>query len=98
MSSKWTELTYSSPSAWPPSVLCGSGILSWLASSGHSNPGQIYDGYKEVEVLDPACTEFLAKGTDFFRHFNLKAPKCHFCFVGKKTCRHPGPAASKVRR
>ncbi|MBW0487097.1 hypothetical protein O181_026812 [Austropuccinia psidii MF-1] len=32
MSSKLTELTESSPSAPPPSVLCGSGILSQLAS------------------------------------------------------------------
>ncbi|MBW0499753.1 hypothetical protein O181_039468 [Austropuccinia psidii MF-1] len=63
MSSKMTGLTESSPSALPPSVLCGSGILSWLASpwsmasSGHFDPGQTYDGYKAVEVLDPPCTE-----------------------------------------
>ncbi|MBW0508036.1 hypothetical protein O181_047751 [Austropuccinia psidii MF-1] len=55
MSSKLTELMDASPSAPPPSVLCGSGILSWLASpcsmafSGHFDPGQTYDGYKEVE-------------------------------------------------
>ncbi|MBW0566332.1 hypothetical protein O181_106047 [Austropuccinia psidii MF-1] len=62
MSSKLTELTESSPSAPPPSVLNGSGILSRfsspsMASSGHFDPTQTYDGYKEVEVLDPACTE-----------------------------------------
>ncbi|MBW0554898.1 hypothetical protein O181_094613 [Austropuccinia psidii MF-1] len=54
-----TELTDFSPSVPPPSVLCGSGILSklaspWLvASSGNFDPGQIYAGYKAVEVLDP---------------------------------------------
>ncbi|MBW0557691.1 hypothetical protein O181_097406 [Austropuccinia psidii MF-1] len=69
MSSKLTKLTESSPSAPPPSVLHGSAILSQfpspsLASSGHFDPTQIYDGYNAVEVLDPACTEFLAKGKD----------------------------------
>ncbi|MBW0519008.1 hypothetical protein O181_058723 [Austropuccinia psidii MF-1] len=58
MSSKLTELTYSSTSVPPPSFLCDSGILSWMASSGHFDPGRIYDGYKAVEVLDPTCTEF----------------------------------------
>ncbi|MBW0505419.1 hypothetical protein O181_045134 [Austropuccinia psidii MF-1] len=54
MSSKPTELTSSSPSAPPPSVLCGYGILSELASprsmasSGHFDPSQAYDGYKAV--------------------------------------------------
>ncbi|MBW0489728.1 hypothetical protein O181_029443 [Austropuccinia psidii MF-1] len=47
MSSKLTELTESSPSAPPPSVHCDPGILSQLASSGHFDPGQTYDGYKE---------------------------------------------------
>ncbi|MBW0524164.1 hypothetical protein O181_063879 [Austropuccinia psidii MF-1] len=91
-----TELTDSSPSALTPSVLCGSGILSqlaslWLmASSGHFDPGQTYDGYKAVEVLDPSCIECLAKGKDCFYHFNKKSSKCHFCFVGKKPCCCPG--------
>ncbi|MBW0579008.1 hypothetical protein O181_118723 [Austropuccinia psidii MF-1] len=67
MSSKLTELTESSPSAPPPSVLCGSGVFSQLsspsmASSGHFDPSQTYDGFRAVEVLDPACTECLAKG------------------------------------
>ncbi|MBW0514411.1 hypothetical protein O181_054126 [Austropuccinia psidii MF-1] len=103
MSSKLTELTDSSPSAPPPYVPCGSGILNWLvspwsmASSGNFDPCQIYDGYKAVEVLDPPCTEFLAKGKDCFQHFNPKSSKCHFCFVGKKPCHHPGSAASNVR-
>ncbi|MBW0547089.1 hypothetical protein O181_086804 [Austropuccinia psidii MF-1] len=104
MSSKLTELTDSSPSAPPPSVLCGSGILNWLASpwsmasSGHFDPGQIYDGYKVVEVLDPPCTKRLAKGKDCFQHFNPKSSKHNFCFVGKKPFCHPGTAASNVRR
>ncbi|MBW0572937.1 hypothetical protein O181_112652, partial [Austropuccinia psidii MF-1] len=68
MSSKLTELTESSPSAPPPSVLCGSGIFSQLsspsmASSGRFDPSQTYYGYRAVEVLDPACTECLAKVT-----------------------------------
>ncbi|MBW0475496.1 hypothetical protein O181_015211 [Austropuccinia psidii MF-1] len=55
MSSKLTELTSSSPSVPPQSVLCGYGILSQLgspwsvASSGNFDPSQIYDGYKVVE-------------------------------------------------
>ncbi|MBW0495630.1 hypothetical protein O181_035345 [Austropuccinia psidii MF-1] len=93
-----TELTDSSPSAPPPSALCGSGILSQLASSGHFDPVQIYNGYKAVEVLDPPCTECLAKGKNFFQHFNPKSSKFHFCFVGKKPCCHPGSVASNVRR
>ncbi|MBW0569542.1 hypothetical protein O181_109257 [Austropuccinia psidii MF-1] len=73
MSSKLTELTESSPYAPPPSVLHSSGILSQfsspsMASSCHFDPTQAYDGYKAVEVLDPACTEFLAKGKDCFEH------------------------------
>ncbi|MBW0552423.1 hypothetical protein O181_092138 [Austropuccinia psidii MF-1] len=51
MSSKLTELTESSPSALPPSVLCGSGIFSRLsspsmASSQNFDPSQTYHGYK----------------------------------------------------
>ncbi|MBW0569749.1 hypothetical protein O181_109464 [Austropuccinia psidii MF-1] len=34
-----------------------------MASPGHFNPSQTYDGYKAVEVLDPACTECLAMVT-----------------------------------
>ncbi|MBW0580185.1 hypothetical protein O181_119900 [Austropuccinia psidii MF-1] len=68
MSSKLTELTESSPSAPPLSVLCGSGIFSQLsspsmASSGHFDPSQTYDGFRAVEALDPSCTKFLAKVT-----------------------------------
>ncbi|MBW0566198.1 hypothetical protein O181_105913 [Austropuccinia psidii MF-1] len=79
MSSKLTELTESSPSATPPSVLCGSGVPSQLASSGHFDPSQDYDGYNAVEVLDPACTECLAKVTgssqrDVERWINVGGP------------------------
>ncbi|MBW0491398.1 hypothetical protein O181_031113 [Austropuccinia psidii MF-1] len=98
MSSKLTEITYSSPSVPPPSVLCGSGILSQLASSGNFDHGQTYDGYKAVEDLDPACTECLAKEKDFYQHLNPKSSKFDFCFVGKKPCCLPGPVASNVRR
>ncbi|MBW0582670.1 hypothetical protein O181_122385 [Austropuccinia psidii MF-1] len=49
-----TELTESSPSAPPPSVLCGSGVFSQfsspsMASSGNFDPSQTYDGFKAVE-------------------------------------------------
>ncbi|MBW0482176.1 hypothetical protein O181_021891 [Austropuccinia psidii MF-1] len=33
-----------------------------MASSGHFDPSQIYDGYKEEEALDPSCTECLKRG------------------------------------
>ncbi|MBW0483234.1 hypothetical protein O181_022949, partial [Austropuccinia psidii MF-1] len=95
---------YTSPSALLQSVLCGSGILSklaspWLmASASDFDPGQTYDGYKEVEVLEPACTECLAKGKDCFQNFNPKSSKCHFCFVGKKPCCCSGPLASNIKR
>ncbi|MBW0583917.1 hypothetical protein O181_123632 [Austropuccinia psidii MF-1] len=103
MSSKLTELTESSPSALPPSVLCGSGVFSQLsppsmASSGHFDPSQTYDGFRAVEVLDPACTEFLAKGKDCFQHYNPRLSKCHFCFIGKKPCRHTRVTSSNVTR
>ncbi|MBW0549030.1 hypothetical protein O181_088745 [Austropuccinia psidii MF-1] len=103
ISSKLTELTESSPSAPPPSVLCGSGVFSRLsspsmASSGHFDPSQIYDGYRAVEILDPACTECLAKGKDFFQHYNPQSSKCHYCFIGKKPCCCTGVLSSNVRR
>ncbi|MBW0526698.1 hypothetical protein O181_066413, partial [Austropuccinia psidii MF-1] len=48
LSSTLNELTESSPSAPPPSALCGSGIFSQLsspsmASSAHFDPSQTYD-------------------------------------------------------
>ncbi|MBW0505116.1 hypothetical protein O181_044831 [Austropuccinia psidii MF-1] len=103
MSSKLTELTESSPSASPPSILCGSGVLSQLAStsmasSGHFDPFQTYDGFKEVEFLDPACTECLAKGKDCFEHYNPRSSKCHYCYIGRKPCRQTGGQVSNVRR
>ncbi|MBW0491544.1 hypothetical protein O181_031259 [Austropuccinia psidii MF-1] len=103
MSSKLTELTESSPSAPPLSVICGSGVFSQLyspsmVSSGHFDPSQTYDGYTAVEALDPACTECLAKGKDCFQHNNPQSSKCHFCFIGKKPGRHTGVTSSNVRR
>ncbi|MBW0557605.1 hypothetical protein O181_097320 [Austropuccinia psidii MF-1] len=103
MSSKLTELTEFSPFE-PPSVLCGFCILSRLASpwsmvsSGHFDPGQTYDGYKAIEVVDPTFTECLAKGKDCFQHSNPKSSKLHFFFVGKKPFRHRGSTASNLRR
>ncbi|MBW0562324.1 hypothetical protein O181_102039 [Austropuccinia psidii MF-1] len=104
MSSKLTELTESSPSALPPSVLCGAGILiqlasPWsIASSGHFDAPQTYDGYKAAEVLYPACTEFLDKGKDCFKHYHPRSSKCNFCFVGKKPCHCTRLLSSNIRR
>ncbi|MBW0575851.1 hypothetical protein O181_115566 [Austropuccinia psidii MF-1] len=103
MGSKLTELTESSPSAPPPSFLCGSGIFSQLsspsmASSGHFDPSQTYDGFSAVEVLYPSCTEFLVKGKDCFQHYNPQSSKCHFCFIGKKPCRCTRLTSSNIRR
>ncbi|MBW0469592.1 hypothetical protein O181_009307 [Austropuccinia psidii MF-1] len=69
-----------------------------MASSGHFDPTQTYDGYKAVEVLDPACTECLAKGKDCFENYNPRSSKCHYFFIGKKPCRRTGKQASNVRR
>ncbi|MBW0507794.1 hypothetical protein O181_047509 [Austropuccinia psidii MF-1] len=104
MSSKITELNEYSPSVLPPSVLCGYGILSQLASpwsmasSGHFYPAQTYDGFKAVGVIDPACTGCLVKGKDCFQHYNPRSLKCNFLFVGKNPCCHTGPPASNFRR
>ncbi|MBW0589733.1 hypothetical protein O181_129448, partial [Austropuccinia psidii MF-1] len=103
MSSKLNELTESSPSAPPPSVLCGSGVFSqlfslYMASSGNFDPSQTYDGLRAIEVLDPACTECLAKGKDCFQHYNPQLSKCHFCFIGKKPCCCTRLTSSNVRR
>ncbi|MBW0551447.1 hypothetical protein O181_091162 [Austropuccinia psidii MF-1] len=103
MSSKLTELTESSPSAPPTSVLCGSGVFSQLsspsmASSGHFDPSQTYDRYRAVEILDPACTECLAKGKDCFQHYNPRSSKCHYYFIAKEPCCCTGVPSSNVRR
>ncbi|MBW0549940.1 hypothetical protein O181_089655 [Austropuccinia psidii MF-1] len=103
MSSKLIELTESSPSAPPPSVLCGSGIFSQssspsMASSGHFDPSQTYDGYRAVEILAPACSECLAKGKDCFQHQNSQSSKFQYCFIGKKPCHCTGLPSSNVRR
>ncbi|MBW0567548.1 hypothetical protein O181_107263 [Austropuccinia psidii MF-1] len=103
MSSKLTKLTESSPSAPPPSVLSGSGVFSQLsspsmASSGQFDPSQTYDGYRAVEVLDPACSECLAKGKNCFQNYNPQSSKGHFCFIGKKPCHCTRVPSSNVRR
>ncbi|MBW0510683.1 hypothetical protein O181_050398 [Austropuccinia psidii MF-1] len=69
-----------------------------MASSGHFDPSQIYDGYRAVEILDPACTECLAKGKDFFQHYNPQSSKSHCCFIGKKPFCCTGVSYSNVRR
>ncbi|MBW0570267.1 hypothetical protein O181_109982 [Austropuccinia psidii MF-1] len=56
MSSKLTELTDSSPSAPPPSVLCGSGIFSKLsspsmASYGHFDPPKPMTDTEQLKFL-----------------------------------------------
>ncbi|MBW0552091.1 hypothetical protein O181_091806 [Austropuccinia psidii MF-1] len=84
MSFKLTELTEYSSSVPPPSVLCGSGILSQLASPwSMASSGQTYDGYKEAEVLDTACAECLAKGKYCFQHFNPKSSNTIFALLGR---------------
>ncbi|MBW0548925.1 hypothetical protein O181_088640 [Austropuccinia psidii MF-1] len=103
MSSKLTELTESSPYILPTSVLHGFGILSQFSSpsrafSGHSYPTQINYGYKAVEVLDPACTECLAKGKKCFEHSYRRSSKCHYCFIGKKPCHQTEKQASNITR
>ncbi|MBW0536029.1 hypothetical protein O181_075744 [Austropuccinia psidii MF-1] len=69
-----------------------------MASSGHFDPSQTYDGYRAVEVLDPACSECLAKGKDCFQHYNPRLSEFHYCFIGKKPCHRTGSPSSNVRR
>ncbi|MBW0562163.1 hypothetical protein O181_101878 [Austropuccinia psidii MF-1] len=103
MSSTPTEVTEYSPSVPPPTVLCGSGIFRWLgspwsmASSGHSDPSQNYDGYKALEFLHIHSTECLKKFKQFFQHYNPRSSKCYHCFVGKKPCEHLGVPLSNAR-
>ncbi|MBW0477894.1 hypothetical protein O181_017609 [Austropuccinia psidii MF-1] len=56
MSSKLTELTECSPSALPPSVLCGSGVFSQFSSpsmacSGHFDPSQTMMDTEKLKFL-----------------------------------------------
>ncbi|MBW0499939.1 hypothetical protein O181_039654 [Austropuccinia psidii MF-1] len=39
-----------------------------MSSLGYLDPSQTYDGYKAVEVLDPSCTECLAKASNIRRY------------------------------
>ncbi|MBW0511476.1 hypothetical protein O181_051191 [Austropuccinia psidii MF-1] len=68
-----------------------------MASSRHFDPSQTYDGYKEVEFLDTACTECLIKGKESFKHLNPKSSNCYFWFFGKKPCCCTGIPASHVK-
>ncbi|MBW0473291.1 hypothetical protein O181_013006 [Austropuccinia psidii MF-1] len=69
-----------------------------MASSGHFDPTQLYDSYKAVKVLDPACTEFLVKGKDCFEHYKPRSSKCNYFFIGKKPCHRTWKQASNIRR
>ncbi|MBW0501639.1 hypothetical protein O181_041354 [Austropuccinia psidii MF-1] len=77
MSSKMTEITESSYSLPPHSVLCGSGAVRklgppWsMASSGYFDAHQMYDGYNEVEILDPPFSEIIVEqeGWAFWERF-----------------------------
>ncbi|MBW0585402.1 hypothetical protein O181_125117 [Austropuccinia psidii MF-1] len=51
-----------------------------------------------MEVLDPACTECLAKGKDCFEHYNTRSSKFHYCYIGKKPCHQTGRQVPNVRR
>ncbi|MBW0585838.1 hypothetical protein O181_125553, partial [Austropuccinia psidii MF-1] len=62
----------------------------FMASSGHFDPSQTYDGYRAVEVLDPACSECLAKGKDCFQHYNSQSSKCHFASLERNHVLIPG--------
>ncbi|MBW0521437.1 hypothetical protein O181_061152 [Austropuccinia psidii MF-1] len=69
-----------------------------MASSGDFDPYQTYDGYKAVEVLDPSCTECLARGKDCFQHYNPQYSKCHYFFIGNRPCHRNGAPTSVFRR
>ncbi|MBW0501859.1 hypothetical protein O181_041574 [Austropuccinia psidii MF-1] len=69
-----------------------------MASSGYFDPSQTYDGYKAVEVLDPACTECFAKGKDCSEHYNTRSSKFHYCYIGKNPCHQTGRQVSNLRR
>ncbi|MBW0471365.1 hypothetical protein O181_011080 [Austropuccinia psidii MF-1] len=103
MISKLNELTEYSPSVLPPSVICGSRLFSLLdspcsmASSGHFDPSQTYDGYKEVKGFDPSCTKCSKKGKQCFQHCNPQSSKWHHSFIRKKCCQHPGAPLSNIR-
>ncbi|MBW0521696.1 hypothetical protein O181_061411 [Austropuccinia psidii MF-1] len=54
-----------------------------MASTGDLDPTQVYDGYKAVEVLDPACTDCLAKGKDCFEHYNHRSQNSTTASLGR---------------
>ncbi|MBW0561258.1 hypothetical protein O181_100973 [Austropuccinia psidii MF-1] len=69
-----------------------------MASYGHLDPSQIYDGYKEVAFLDPSCAEFSKKGEKCFQTYKPWPSKCHNCFVGNKPCQRPGASIYNVKK
>ncbi|MBW0543889.1 hypothetical protein O181_083604 [Austropuccinia psidii MF-1] len=68
-----------------------------MASSGHFDSSQTYDGYKKVEAFDPFFNEFLKKGKQCFQPYNPQFSKCNHCFVGNKPCQHPGALPFNIR-
>ncbi|MBW0521977.1 hypothetical protein O181_061692 [Austropuccinia psidii MF-1] len=69
-----------------------------MASLGHFYPSQTYDGYKELEVLDPSLPQCFKKGKQFFQPYNPQSSKFHHCFVGMKPFQCPGAPASNTRK
>ncbi|MBW0478061.1 hypothetical protein O181_017776 [Austropuccinia psidii MF-1] len=69
-----------------------------MASSENFDPFQTYDGYKEVELLDPPCSECLIKGKECFQNFNPRSSEFHHSFVGKKPCQCPGVPLLTIKR
>ncbi|MBW0501190.1 hypothetical protein O181_040905 [Austropuccinia psidii MF-1] len=68
-----------------------------MASSGHFDSFQTYDGQKAVELLDEPCTESLMKGKQCFHNFNPRSSNYHYCFVGKEQYKSPGVPLSKIK-
>ncbi|MBW0540836.1 hypothetical protein O181_080551 [Austropuccinia psidii MF-1] len=61
-----------------------------MDSSGHFDPSPTYDGYKEVEFLDPAFDECLKKSKQCYQPYSPQSSKFHHYFVGEKPCQNPG--------
>ncbi|MBW0559035.1 hypothetical protein O181_098750 [Austropuccinia psidii MF-1] len=87
MSSKLTEITESSPYAPPPSVLCGSGNLSRLASPSMASSGH----------FNPSNPMMVTRQLKFFILLVLSV-RPRYCYIAKRPCRQAGREASNVRR
>ncbi|MBW0575229.1 hypothetical protein O181_114944 [Austropuccinia psidii MF-1] len=68
-----------------------------MASSGHFDPSQTYDGQKAVELLVAPCTESLMKGKQCFQHFNPRSSNYHYCFVGNEQYKSPVVPLSNIK-